>query len=100
MDNKLHTSKSQITPETLIKFGQYKGYKAKDVPIEYWQYLLDNDICYKGVKHYCKTTLKLEKRTKTNPPTSIWNSHQKVGTFCDRCRKLTCKCNYTETSFY
>ena len=61
MSSKLHTSKKQITSETRIKFGRYEGYKAKDVPVKYWQWLLDNDMCYQGVKHYCKTTLKLEK---------------------------------------
>ena len=47
--------------ETIIKFGRYEGFKFKDIPVKYWQWLLDNNLCYKGVKHYIKDHLKLTK---------------------------------------
>jgi uncharacterized protein (DUF3820 family) len=47
--------------ETIIKFGRYEGFKFKDIPVKYWQWLLDNNMCYKGVKHYIKDHLKLTK---------------------------------------
>jgi len=39
------------------------------------------------------------KSKKHIPPTHIFNSHERIGTFCERCRQVMCRCNYTESSF-
>lgn len=52
--------KKPINGLTIMKFGKYKGYMLKDIPTEYFQYLLDHGICFKGIKHYCKDILKLK----------------------------------------
>ena len=60
MSRKALYTKKQITSETIIKFGRYRGYKAKDVPVKYWQWLLDNEMpmCYQGVKTLLQNNFK------------------------------------------
>ena len=47
--------------ETVMWFGIHKGKKFKDIPVEYFQFLLDHNISFKATKHYSKTILKLVK---------------------------------------
>lgn len=49
-------------------------------------------------KQFCEW-VKNKNAKQITPPTSIFNSHERIGTFCERCRQIMCKCNYTESSF-
>lgn len=50
----------KLKPSNKMWFGKYKGTKLKDIPVEYFQYLLENNICFRGIKDYCKQILKLK----------------------------------------
>jgi hypothetical protein len=43
-----------LTDEDKIWFGIHKGTKLKNIPDYYFQYLLNNNISFKGIKHYSK----------------------------------------------
>lgn len=53
---------TKISHETKIWFGVHKGTKMKDLSDSYLQYLLDNDISFKAVKHYSKVFRGLNKQ--------------------------------------
>ena len=46
-----------VSDKTIMWFGKYKGFKLIDIPDEYFQYLLDNNISFKGIKDYSKRRL-------------------------------------------
>jgi uncharacterized protein (DUF3820 family) len=46
--------RNNLTHETKIWFGKYKGKKLKDIPDDYFKYLLESKISFKGIKHYTK----------------------------------------------
>lgn len=51
--------KHNVTDETVMWFGKYKGSKLKDIPDSYFQYLLDNNISFRGIKNYSKRRLQV-----------------------------------------
>lgn len=51
--------KYNLTDETVIWFGKYKGSKLKDIPDSYFQYLLDNNISFRGIKNYSNKRLQI-----------------------------------------
>lgn len=57
----MKSKKHIVSDKTIIWFGKYKGTKLIDIPDEYFQYLLDNNISFKGIKDYSKTRLNLKK---------------------------------------
>jgi len=48
---------NKVFDNTIMWFGKYKGVKLKDVPDEYFKYLIDNKISFKGIKDYSKSRL-------------------------------------------
>ena len=55
-----------VSDKTIIWFGKYKGFKLIDIPNEYFQYLLDNNISFRGIKDYSKRRLKLKSNYNDN----------------------------------
>ncbi len=53
--------KSFVKPEDKIWFGKYKGTMMADVPLEYFQWLIQSKSTFRSIKHYCKTYLNLTK---------------------------------------
>ena len=54
----MKSKKHIVSDKTIMWFGKYKGFKLIDIPNEYFQYLLDNNICFRGIKDYSKRRLK------------------------------------------
>ena len=57
----MKSKKHIVFDQTIMWFGKYKGFKLIDIPNEYFQYLLDNNISFRGIKNYSKTRLNLKK---------------------------------------
>ena len=55
-----------VSDKTIIWFGKYKGTKLINIPDEYFQYLLDNNISFRGIKDYSKRRLKLKSNYNDN----------------------------------
>ena len=55
-----------VSDKTIIWFGKYKGTKLIDLPDEYFQYLLDNNISFKGIKDYSKRRLNFKINSNEN----------------------------------
>ena len=53
----MKSKKHIVSDKTIIWFGKYKGFKLIDIPDEYFQYLLDYNISFKGIKDYSKRRL-------------------------------------------
>jgi hypothetical protein len=51
--------KHMMFNDTIMWFGIHKGKRLKDIPDSYFQYLLDNNISFRGIKNYSKRRLKL-----------------------------------------
>ena len=56
----MKSKKHIVFDQTIMWFGKYKGFKLIDIPNEYFQYLLDNNISFRGIKDYSKRRLKLK----------------------------------------
>ena len=56
MNNK--SSKHNLTDDTIMWFGIHKGKKLKDIPNNYFKYLIDNNIAFRGIKNYAKSLKK------------------------------------------
>lgn len=52
---------NNLTDNTVMWFGIHKNKKLKDIPNSYFQYLLDNNISFRGIKNYSKQRLGLVK---------------------------------------
>ena len=66
---KISTMKSKkhiVSDKTIMWFGKYKGFKLIDIPNEYFQYLLDNNISFRGIKDYSKRRLNLKTNSNDN----------------------------------
>ena len=50
---------TKISDSTRIWFGKYKGTEMKDIPDDYFKYLLEKNISFKAIKHYTKTFRKI-----------------------------------------
>lgn len=55
----MKSKRNNLTENTIIWFGKYKGNKLKDIPNEYFEYLLKSNILFKGIKNYAKSKLNL-----------------------------------------
>ena len=53
----MKSKKNNLTHDTIMWFGIYKGKRLKDIPDEYFIYLLENNISFKGIKNYIKTKI-------------------------------------------
>ena len=51
---------TDIKDDTKIWFGKHKGKKMREIPDSYFEYLLKNDICFRGIKHYAKTIRRID----------------------------------------
>lgn len=58
MKSKKHKA-NMVFDDTVMWFGVHKGKRLKDIPDSYFQYLLDNNISFRGIKNYSKRRLKL-----------------------------------------
>ena len=56
MNNK--SSKHNLTDDTIMWFGIHKGKKLKDIPNDYFKYLIANNIAFRGIKNYAKSLKK------------------------------------------
>lgn len=50
--------KHNLKDDTVMWFGIHKGKRLKDIPDSYFQYLLDNNLSFRGIKNYSKKRLK------------------------------------------
>jgi uncharacterized protein (DUF3820 family) len=48
-----------VFDETVMWFGKYKGIRLINIPDEYFQYLLDKNISFRGIKNYSKRRLNI-----------------------------------------
>jgi len=46
-----------VNDQTVMWFGKYKGLHLKDIPNDYFSYLLQRKIAFKGIKKYAKERL-------------------------------------------
>lgn len=53
---------SKINDNSVMWFGIHKNKKMKDIPDDYFQHLLNNDISFRAIKHYSKVFRKLQKQ--------------------------------------
>ena len=50
---------TKISDETRMWFGAHKGTKLKDIPDEYFKFLLEQGLSFKAIKHYSKSIRKI-----------------------------------------
>jgi uncharacterized protein (DUF3820 family) len=50
---------TKISDDTVMWFGVHKGKKLKEIPNDYFTFLLQKGISFKDIKHYTKSIRKI-----------------------------------------
>lgn len=56
--------KHNLSEEDKIWFGKYEGTKLKDIPTDYFRYLIDKGIAFRGIKNYAFRRIEAENNKK------------------------------------